>query len=500
MRGAGEAPEPKTSHSAPAPGGVGRLALNTLAPLAARLVDAAFALVYLRLLGQAGTGAYQFLVVFTTYLDTLVDFGLNALVAREVARAPTTAGGFLRVVSLGRFGLWLLGLLPVLVVYGPGRDTAGLTPEAALAGWLFYLALLPTVLAKTATGLLWGFERLELPAAVSILATLLKTALGTLGLLGGLGLVGLAASSGVANVVTAACLMLLFVRIAPPWRPSTALGPKPLGVLREAWPLFVNQLLQGLFFKVDALLLPGLAGAAAAGSYAAAYKVSEGEGIISSSFTLALFPRLSRESDLSRAYRLALRVLLQLAFPIAAGTALLAEPLVAIVGGREYLPDAAVALAILIWYLPLSFTNGLTQYVLIAVGRQRFLTVAFLTALAFNVAANLALIPRYGFVGAAGVTVASEVVLLLPFRWAAERAAPGISILREAQASLLATVLMAPVVWWLRDALHPIAGVLAGGLVYPVALWALGGVDADEWSAVKRLLAVRARRPRPAAY
>ena len=84
--------------------------------------------------------------------------------------------------------------------------------------------------------------------------------------------------------------------------------------IRESWPLFVNQLLQGLFFKVDALLLPGLAGTAAAGVYAGAYKVSEGAGIISSSFTLALFPRLSRTTDPTEAYRVALRLLLRIKY------------------------------------------------------------------------------------------------------------------------------------------------------------------------------------------
>jgi O-antigen/teichoic acid export membrane protein len=269
---------------------------------------------------------------------------------------------------------------------------------------------------------------------------------------------------------------------------------------RQSWPLFLNQLLQGLFFKVDAVLLPPLAGTLAAGAYAAAYKVSEGLGIISSSFTLALFPRLSREADLSRAYRLGLRVLLQLAFPLAAGTALLAEPVVGLVGGRAFLPDAAVALAILIWYLPLSFANGLTQYVLIAAGRQRMLTAAFVAAFVFNVAANALLIPRFSFVAAAWVTVASEVVLLLPFQRAAAACAPGVSLVRESKSAILATALMAPMVWWLRDAIHPLAAIVAGGLVYPLALWTLGGIDADEWLVIRRLLDVRARQPRPAAY
>src|SRR5207248_5070921 len=116
----------------------------------------------------------------------------------------------------------------------------------------------------------------------------------------------------VTNVMTSAVL----------WRLSSAQlsgaaaeTRTPWRWLRESWPLFVNQLLQGLFFKIDALLLPGLAGNAAAGVYAAAYKVSEGAGIVSSSFTLALFPRLSRGSDPADAYRMALRLLFQVACP-----------------------------------------------------------------------------------------------------------------------------------------------------------------------------------------
>jgi O-antigen/teichoic acid export membrane protein len=464
--------------------------------MAARIVDAVFALVYLRVLGPANTGSYTQLVVLTTYLDTVIDFGLNALVAREVSRAPGMAASALRGVVLLRLGLWGLGLIVVATVYGPGRDLAGIPAEAALAGWLFYLGLLPSVLAKTATGLLWAFERLELPAAVSVLATLLKTALGLLVLLAGFGLVGLAGSSLVVNVVTAGVLMAML----RPLITGRDRGPRVRDWTREAWPLFVNQLLQGLFFKVDAVLLPALAGAPAAGAYAAGYKVSEGAGIVSSSFTLALFPRLSREADLARAYRLALRVLLQVAFPLAAGIALLSEPVVGLVGGRAFLPDAAVALAILIWYLPLSYANGLTQYVLIAAGRQRFLTAAFVGAFVFNVVANVLLIPRYSFVAAAWVTVASEVVLLVPFRWAVQRAAPGVSLLAEARAPMLATLLMAPVVWWLRDTLHPLAAILAGAAVYPLALWTLGGIDEEEFSILRRLLVVRARRPRPATY
>ena len=458
-----------------------RLALNTLAPMGARLVDAAFAIVYLRLLGRADVGAYAFLVVFTTYLDTLIDFGLNALVARDVSRNPALAHAVQRSVNLIRGGLWLSGLPLVILVYGPLRDTANLSQDAATAGWVFYIALLPTVVSKTASGLLWAAERLDLTAAVSILATLVKTAAGAIVLFAGFGLVGLAAASLLTNLVTTAALWWLAqTRALTSHAAEERESRGPLHWLRESWPLFINQLLQGLFFKVDALLLPGLAGDIAAGTYAAAYKVSEGAGIISSSFTLALFPRLSRETDLSYAYRLALRILLQIAFPLATGIALLSQPIVALVGGKDYLPDSAIALSILICYLPLSYCNGLTQYVLIAAGKQRLLTGAFATALVFNVAANLIMIPRFSYVGAAVVTVVSEVVLLIPFRMAAAEVTHGVSLVAEARTPILATLLMAPVVWWLRDALNPLVAIPVGGAIYLLALWSLGGIDAQQ--------------------
>ena len=189
-----------------------RIALNTVTPIAARVVDAAFAIVYLRLLGRADVGAYTFLVVFTTYLDTVVDFGLGALIARDVSRGTIAANAAFRTVNAIRLVLWLFGLPLVLLVYGPLHDVANLTQEAAIAGWIFYAALLPMVLAKTASGLLWAAERLDLNAAVSVLTTIVKTGLGVIVLFGGFGLVGLATASLLTNLVTTAVLLVLASR------------------------------------------------------------------------------------------------------------------------------------------------------------------------------------------------------------------------------------------------------------------------------------------------
>jgi hypothetical protein len=62
---------------------------------------------------------------------------------------------------------------------------------------------------------------------------------------------------------------------------------------------------------------------------------------------------------------------------------------------------------------------------------------------------------------------------------------PGVSLINEARTPILATLLMAPVVWWLRDAIHPLAAIGAGATIYLLALWNLGGIDAHQ----RRLLA-----------
>ena len=78
------------------------------------------------------------------------------------------------------------------------------------------------------------------------------------------------------------------------------------------------------------------------------------------------------------------------------------------------------------------------------------------------------------------MTVASEIVLLVPFRMAAAGVTRGVSLWSEARTPVLATLMMAPVVWWLRDAIHPIVAIPAGAAVYTLALWSLGGIDATQ--------------------
>jgi O-antigen/teichoic acid export membrane protein len=189
----------------------------------------------------------------------------------------------------------------------------------------------------------------------------------------------------------------------------------------------LNGLLNNVFFRFDIQVLQ-TQGSAVVGNYANAYKVIDAAGVIPSSFVLALFPQLSRrataEGGLLTAYALAGKLLGGVALILSAGLTLLAEPLTRLAWGPEFLPHSAIALQILAWFLPLSFFNGLTQYVLIALGRQASITRAFALAAVFNVGANVLLVPVFGYVAAAAITIATEIVLLVPFLRALRGAVP----------------------------------------------------------------------------
>ncbi|MGE3269697.1 MAG: oligosaccharide flippase family protein, partial [Chloroflexota bacterium] len=472
-----------------------RVIRNSAFPMAASLlnkgVDLGFALIMFRVLGAEGVGAYTFAGVLTTYFDIVVGWGLGTLITRDVARDHGMAGRYLGNATALRLLFWLAAVGVTGLLTGPLASALDISGPLALAIWLLVLGLLPGLLSGVVSALFMAHERMDLPAAVTVFSTISKVVLGLGVLLAGYGYVGLAAVSIVTNLATLLVLGVLYGLLIGWPRPSVDLRFVWL-LVGTSFPLMVNGLLNQLFFKIDVLLLKPLAGDQALGWYSTAYKMIDGLQVIPASFVLALFPLLSRHAftDRERMARLSetgVKVLLALAFPIAVGTTLLAEPIILLLAGPSYLPQSATALQILIWYLPISFVNGLLQYVLIAVNRQRTLSVAFAVGVVFNVAANLALIPAFGYLAAAVITVASEIVLLVPFFWVARAEAGSLNVLRVAWRPGVAALIMAAPVW-LLSAWSTLAAIAVGALVYAVALLAVRAVTPEERAQLRGLL------------
>ncbi|MEZ4662655.1 MAG: polysaccharide biosynthesis C-terminal domain-containing protein [Caldilineaceae bacterium] len=251
-------------------------------------------------------------------------------------------------------------------------------------------------------------------------------------------------------------------------------------------------------------------GAAAVGLYSVGVKYLDGLNIIPSIFTMAVFPLMSRyarnnNENLLRSYILSVRLLIMMSLPIAMMVTFLAQPLVWLVGGSEFinLPEtvyffgraitftggANLALQLVIWSIPIGFVNSVTQYVLIAVNQQRYLTKAFIIGVIFNTVGNLLVIPSFGYLGAAVVTILSEFSLLFPFYYSVKRHVGTVPWLSLCLTPAVSAVVMGAAIYVLiLFGVNVWLAALLGWLVYAVALALTGALGGEDMAIVWRAL------------
>ena len=404
-----------------------RFIKNSSIPIAANLfgkvLDLGFAAITLRALGPTASGAWSFVALITSmYLVTIVNWGLNDLTVREAAAHPDRAP---RLFGLSLSMRWLMAAfvtpLTLIAIWALRDVMPPLSAGSTLALWLLLAHLWPASTAAAVSASFQAAQRMEIPALVTVIASITRTLVGVAVIWwlpdADSRIVGMASVALLTTLINAAVLWYLqqrlLFRAGPAWDWS---------MMRNLWmtafPLLLNSLLLTVFFRFDAVILRSVAGDYALGLYDAAYKVISMTQIIPPYVVGALFPLLAhravhdREALAPLVVR-AVTVLQWLAWIGVVGVVFMADELIWTLGGTAYLPNAANALRILIWYLPLSYITGVLQYALLAVQQQKSITVAFVVATVVNITGNLILIPTYGALAAAAVTVLTEIALMV---------------------------------------------------------------------------------------
>ncbi len=475
-----------------------RVARNSTVPVVLNLFNRGMDFVYaalllLRILGPANAGDYSTAIVIYTWLELVVNFGLDAVLMREVARTPQESTRYLYNAALARIGLWLIVLGPVLGI----ALLAPLPVQVRQALVVLYLGLLPATLCRNFDALFYAHELAAYSALVSSVATFIKVSLGALVLLSGRGIVYLAANALITNLIVLGILSALTRQHIAPLRrqPDGALRRQ---LLQSSWPLMLRDLLYTLYYRVDLVALQVLQGSLVAGWYSVSFKFLDTIAVIPQYFTLALFPILARQAFNDRKrflddYRLSVKLLLSLAFPIALLVSLYARELVLILGDEEYLPHSAYALRMVIWTVLLNWVNMLGQYVLIALRRQHTLSALLGLALALSVTGNALLIPRFSYGGAAALKLVLELAV-----WAGQALAIQRILGHVGWRALLGKLVLILAACGVTLGLSlPLGRGVALGLtlaLYGALLWRAGYFSPQEWITLQRLLPQRRNR------
>ena len=365
-----------------------------------------------RWVGPTNLGVYFYAVSITSVFVILADVGMTPVVIRAMAAKATEAkrllGAVLRVKML---------LAPIAVLASLGYALAvGASWETMTTVAVATLVLSADTFSIIFYGALRGVERLSLES-IGMFTGQTLTALGSIGAaVAGIGPVGLACGLLMGSLWNALWSFDQMRKMGI--RPEQPLKADYQRLLREAWPFGVAGISVKVYSYVDSLFLQAFHGAFAVGVYSVAYKMTYATQFLPLTFVAALYPALARSyaekkhDELASLYSNSLRLMAAISFPIAAGLSALADRIIPLVYGNQYLASIET-LRILPWVLIPIFLDFPVGSLLNATHRAHLKTIAMVATMLLNVTLNALLIPLKGPVGAAWAGLASFWFLLL---------------------------------------------------------------------------------------
>lgn len=403
-----------------------KVVTNTLFQLLGKAVSLSTTLLVTALItrrfGEEGYGLFTLMTTFPAYFYLVVDFGINAIVIRQTANPEGKIEAYFRNLYTFRlvFAVFTVVLLVLSLPFIPFK-----AEELGLLRWGIFISLFTVIgqaLYLSGNAIFQKFFRYDLSNwALSLgnFATLLLT----LVFLGkNLGLLWTVAAATLGSFFTAT-LSFYFLR-------SYVTSLKPAldfsfwrKFLKPALPVGLGLVAMVVMAKADMFLLsvltlPGNLGytnTEALGLYGLAYKVFENALVFPTFFINALYPLMVEDRHVGLAV---LRTTVKKAgvFLFSFGLLgaflgiFLAPWVIAVLGGTNF-RLAVPALQILSASLPIFFPSALFVWLLVALGRERLVPFIYGGGALFNILANLIFIPRFGFLGSALLTGATEILV-----------------------------------------------------------------------------------------
>jgi len=397
--------------------------LNTGAQLTAKVITVFFTLLTTILLtgylGKRGFGNYIYVITWMVMFSALADWGTAIIGVREAAKKPEKQGQIFASILLLRFFLAVLTMILMtaaayLVPFPAGHQIV--LRRAIMVASLFLvfdslktsfglvfqtkLEMQKLMVANIATGVLiflisWVLVQRQVGLLPLIFAYLAATGVGTL---------------------IAGVLALRMVKFTFCFDRKLVLG-----LMRESLPMGAILLMFTLDNKIDTVMLGAIKGSGAVGVYGVASRIYD-VLILGAAFLMkALLPLFSRWSSLEdwqgklkRVYQKTFDVLLILAAVMVVVVLAEAPLMVKILTQKKFaeFANAGLVLRILTPAAFLAYFNHLTGYTIVALGKQRPYFFIALSALIFNIGANLIMIPKFSYYGAALVTILTEAIVL----------------------------------------------------------------------------------------
>jgi O-antigen/teichoic acid export membrane protein len=473
-----------------------RILANILALGGAQLVTMATgvitAIVLARALGPAVYGVLGFGVAVLSYFGLLVNMGMDVHGVREIAKRPAEGRRLVHMILSTRlaFAIVLFGVL-VLAIPHFGR-----TPE--IRDVLIIQGVGLFAVALTVDFFYQAEQRMGV-AALRQGAAAVAGAIAVVLLIYGPDDLRLAAAVPVAVHIASAVVLLGYF-----WATRRGGGGAVgeigrLQFVRRAAPVALMGVLMTIYINMDIIILGYMVPEAEVGFYVAASRVVMIAVVLPNLIHSAFLPALSQaHGDAEAAAAAARNHACAVGFfggAVGGAGMLLSPAIIQVLFGPNY-AGAEGALTILMAHVMAFHLTAAYGTPLLAWQCDKPYTVILGVGALVNVALNFALIPRFGIVGAAAATVATQVLIWIALMALAKKAYglnhPGLmarilAITAVAMAALWAVMKLFP-----GDAC-PWLQLISGGVIYLAVYAALGiGAGVILPSELRRLLQPKA--------
>ncbi|MBN1584870.1 flippase [Candidatus Uhrbacteria bacterium] len=434
-------------------------------------------MVMTRHLGLEGYGQFTTATSFLQFFGVLADFGLTLTLMRMIARPGADETG----LSGNVFGLRLLS---AVACFG-GAALLGLAfPYPPIVKLSIAVGSL-SFLFMSLTSVLGGVFQKRLATARFALAEVFGRLLLFMGVLLvgwlGYGLLAVILMLVLGNALQFA-MSWVFLRRLVPVRPLFEMSVWR-EIVSESWPIGVTTALNLVYLKGDVIVLSLFRSQSEIGVYGAAYKVLDVITVIPVVFMGLVMPVLAAawssgdRSLFSRRLDRSFGFMTMLALPLAAGAWAVSDDLMVLVAGTDFVRSGPI-LAILMVGAAMVFWGGLFGHAIVSLGLQRKIIWAYAADAAVSFALYFALVPDYGNVAAAWVTVFSEAfIAVATAAMVLGRSRARLSLSLPAK-SFLASGLMYAALLALPD-FHVLLRVLSGTVVYFGLLFLMGGLKRE---------------------
>jgi len=400
---------------------IGKVATMSITILATILIT--------RIYGREAYGEFSLMQGWPALVFIIVDFGLNAIATRELSKDFSKANKYIGNILILRLliSLFFIISLSLALAFFPYSESLRLGIRLCLL-LILTQSLFTTTNIVFQTKLRYDLSTISLVSGyMVILGAILAFSYFKLSV------VWVSFSYVLGGIVTFLIALRFLGRLGV--KPEFKIDKQIIkNLLWQTLPIGIMFIFSQMNFKEDEILLSvmklptkfGLNNTESVAVYALPYKIFEVALVIPTFFMNSVYPVMVRHmtessKKLKKTFLNTMGVLVIAGIGAGLAGIVFSKLAISLLGGAEFIQSITI-LKILLGGLVFYYITQPIAWLIVTLGKQKYLPYVYLIAAVFNLAMNLVFIPRYSFYAAAIVTHTSEVLILVMLLFAAKKA------------------------------------------------------------------------------